>query len=172
MNIKPKVLGMSVGIGVVLQGLIVLVNLGLSAATLAAATSAGGGDSTLVAIVGMVSVLSFISCICALVFDAGFGALYAYLHSRESALTVADGALGGAATSALVRVISTLCTMCGTMGVTLAMSSSASQSGTAVMNAVLGGMVGLCTGIIGGAILGAIGGAIAGAVLRSQTAAV
>lgn len=173
MNIKSRALLTTVGIGVVLQGILVLLSIGLAAVTLASVSGAGGGDNSgLLAIAGLASVFGVVSCICALMFDAGAGALYAYMHSRQSALTVADGALGGAASSALVRVVTTLCSLCGTIGVTLAMSGSASGGGGAVVSSLLSGSVSMCIGILAGAILGAIGGAIGGAVLRSQTPAV
>lgn len=179
MNIKPKAVMMAAGAGVVFQGGIVVVNIAASL-MVNPAMMGGGSNEGLVMLAGVMGV---VLCLCALLLDGGVGALYAFMHSRETALTVGDAALGGGVSGLVTRIITSLCAMCANLAILPLM---AVQVGNATgdpsvgaltgmfgaMGGLIGGLIGVCIGAIVGIILGAIGGAIGGAVLRNQSAAV
>lgn len=179
MNIKPRAVLMAAGAGVVLQGAIVVVN--IAASLMVNPALMGGRPNEGLAV--MVSVMVIVLCLCALILDAGVGALYAFMHSREAALTVGDAAVGGGVAGLVTRIITSLCAMCVNLAV---IPLVAAQAGNVtgdpslgaltgmfgVMGGVVGGVIGVCIGAIVGIILGAIGGAIAGVVTRNQSTAV
>ena len=179
MNIKPRAVLMAAGAGVVLQGAIVVVNVAASLAMNPAMTGGRPNEGLTVIVSAMVVVL----CLCALILDAGVGALYAFMHSREAALTVGDAAIGGGVSGLVSRIITSLCAMCANLAI---IPLTAAQVGNATgdpsmgaltgmfgaMGGVVGGLIGVCIGAIVGIILGAIGGAITGAVTRNQSTAV
>jgi hypothetical protein len=179
MNIKPKAVMMAAGAGVVLQGAIVVVNVAASLMMNPAMTG-GKPNEGLAAIVGLMTV---VLCLCALMLDSGVGTLYAFMHSREAALTVGDAALGGGVSGLVTRVITSLCAMCVNLAVLPLMavrvgnatgdpSMGALTGMFGAMGGVVGGLIGVCLGAIVGVILGALGGAIAGVVVRNQSTAV
>jgi len=179
MNIKPRAVLMAAGAGVVLQGAIVVVN--VAAALMVNPAIMGGRPNEGLAVVA--SVMAVVLCLCALILDGGVGALYAFMHSREAALTVGDAAIGGGASGLVTRIITSLCSMCMTLAIVpLTAAQVGNVTGDPSVGAltgmfgaaggVIGGLIGVCLGAIVGVILGAIGGAIAGTVLRNQSAAV
>ncbi len=179
MNIKPRAVMMAAGAGVVVQGAIVVVNIAVSL-MVNPALMGGSSNDGLVALAGVMAV---VLCLCALVLDAGVGALYAFMHSRETALTVGDAALGGGVSGLVTRIITSLCAMCANLAILPLMAVQVGNATgdpsvgalTGMFGAaggIVGGLVGVCVGAIVGIILGAIGGAITGAVLRGQSAAV
>jgi hypothetical protein len=179
MNIKPKAVMMATGAGVVFQGAIVVVNIAASLMVNPAMMGGGSNDG----VVALIGVMSVVLCLCALILDGGVGALYAFMHSREAALTVGDAAIGGGVSGLVTRIVTSLCAMCVNLAI---IPLTAAQVGNVtgdpsmgaltgmfgMMGGVVGGIIGVCIGAIVGIILGAIGGAIAGAVLRGQSAAV
>ena len=179
MNIKPRAVMMAAGAGVVIQGEVVVVNVAVALMVNPAMTGGGSNDG----LVALAGVMAIVLCLCALVLDAGVGALYAFMHSREAALTVGDAALGGGVSGLVARIITSLCAMCANLAI---IPLTAAQVGNATgdpsmgaltgmfgaMGGVVGGLIGVCIGAIVGIILGAIGGAITGAVTRNQSTAV
>jgi hypothetical protein len=180
MNIKTRALLIAAGVGFVIQFIVSLLG---SAVQLGPMLTGSGGLPTDPS--GLMSVLGIVICLCALIVDVGIGALYAYLASREGALTLADGALGGAATGLLTRFISGLIGACiGILLVPLIISQTVGDvppdaagvvMGAGMAGGVIGAVIGVCVGLIIGGIGGAVGGAITGAVLsntgQSQTPA-
>ncbi len=179
MNIKPRAVLMAAGAGVVFQGAIVVVNI---AASLMVNPALMGGTPN-EGLVVMAGVMTVVLCLCALVLDGGVGALYAFMHSRETVLTVGDAAIGGGVSGLVTRIITSLCAMCANLAIlpllAVQAGNAAGDPGMGVltgmfgaMGGVVGGIIGVCIGAIVGVILGAIGGAIAGVVTRNQSTAV
>ena len=179
MNIRPKAVMMAAGAGVVFQGGIVVVNIAASLMVNPAMMGSAPNEGIML----VAGVVTGVFCLCALLLDAGVGALYAFMHSREIALTVGDAALGGGVSGLVTRIITSICAMCTNLAIVpLVATQMGSATGDPSLGAymgvagavggVVGGLINVCVSAIAGIILGAIGGAIAGALLRNQSAAV
>jgi hypothetical protein len=174
MNIKTRPLLIAAGVGAVVQ---VLYSLLSNAVSLAPMLSGQGLDLTQPSNLSLVT--GALACICTPVIGIGAGLLYAYLHGREAALTVADGAIGGAATGAIIQLIGGILGACLSLLVVPQVLQQATAQvppeaagialGAGIAGGIIGAAIGICIGLAIGAILGAIGGAIGGAVLGKSS---
>jgi hypothetical protein len=168
MKIMTRALLMAAGIGGVIQIIFQLINAG----TLILQFSAGGDPTQMTPITGIVGSLL---CLCALITDVGAGFLYAYLGGREAAVSLGNGALGGALAGLAARFVSSLVGSCVSLLVIPAFQQRAAAdlpselAGPAAGLGTAGGIVGIvfavCLFLVAGGVFGALGGAIGGATV-------
>ena len=168
MNLKTRPLLMAAGAGIVVQIIFLSINLGVGVTPYLIGSNPLE-YRTLVQGVGS------LICLCLLIFDVGVGFLYAYLGSRESALTAGNGAVGGAAAGLIARLVSTLVNSCLGLLIVPALIGQAAESGlpgatgvgfgTGVAAVVLSTVLSLCLFLVFGGIFGAVGGAIGSATV-------
>jgi hypothetical protein len=170
MNIKTRPLLIASGVGAVVQIIYSLISTGVSYGPALVGQTV---DVTQPSNLSLIT--SVLACLCVPIIGIGAGLLYAYLHSREAALTVGDGAIGGAATGALISLVGGLFGACvGLLLVpTLLQQATADippeaagiALGAGIAGGIIGAAIGICVGLVIGAVLGAIGGAIGGATM-------
>jgi len=109
---------------------------------------------------------------------SGTGLLYAYLHQRESHLTMEEGALGGALAAGTARIvaglfsmfISTMVSWFATRGLYQATAPSipTDLATVSLLSSILSSLPGLCFGVIIAAVLGGVGGLLGGSIFHSR----
>lgn len=168
MKIITRALLVAAGIGGAIQIVFQLINAG----TLIFQFNAGGDPTQMTTITGIVGSLL---CICALTADVGVGFLYAFFGRRDAAMSVGNGALGGALAGLTARFVSSLVGSCISLSVIPAFQTRAAAdlpselAGPAADLGVAGGIVGIffvvCLYLVAGGIFGAIGGAVGQAIM-------
>ena len=168
MKIITRALLIAAGVGGVFQIIFQLINAG----TLILQFSVGGDPTQMTPITGIVGGLL---CIFSLIMDVGAGFLYAYLGRREAAVSLGNGALGGALAGLAARFVSSLVGSCISVLVIPAFQTRAAAdlppelagptAGFGTAGGILGIVFVVCLFLIAGGVFGAIGGAVGGAIV-------
>lgn len=156
MKLNNKALMTSAGIG---AGVLILLSL-CSGGLLFLPLAGSDAASLLVTL----APASFVLACCGLIINLAIGFAYVYFAAQtDGSVQVADGAVGGAAATAIAAVIGGLLSSCLTLVAPFAIAASVGSSPDAVSiitGSLTGVAVAICGGLIGGAIVGAIGGLI------------
>ena len=123
------------------------------------------------------SLITLMSCLCGIgsIF-LGAGA-YAYLHNKESAIDIQDGAVGGGAVGALSYMVASIIGMIISFAFVLPNTLASAgmpadmpaEVGTAMaVGGVIGGIMGLCISVFLGGGVGAVSGAATAALLNRE----
>jgi hypothetical protein len=119
---------------------------------------------------GATAILGFVGLCLSPIVNAGIGVLYVYLHRREAQVMPEIGAMGGAASAALGRLVA------GVVSVFLSfittnmmmqqiagvenMFNDPAVAGIMAISTTVGGLFGICISGMIGALFGAIGGGL------------
>lgn len=185
MNIKSRPLMIAAGAGIAVQ--IVLTVLSTAASFLATPSAMIDPMApNAMPNMGLMGGLAFVGvavCCLMLLVDAGVGALYAWQHNKEEAITLQDGIIGGAAAGGAARIVSSVIGVIISLLMTpLLMDRMADQFGPEMMSpgigsnmmgvSLVGGAVGgvfnICFALVIGLALGAAGGGILAAISERQ----
>jgi hypothetical protein len=157
MKLNTKALMTAGGIGAVVQIVLTLCSGTILFLPLA-------GDSVDVAMLGMLGIAGTVLACCGWIINLAIGFGYVYFAAQtDGSVQVADGAVGGAAATAIAAVIGGLVSACLTIVAPFAIAASAGGSPDAVTiitNSIASVAGAVCGGLIGGAVVGAIGGLI------------
>lgn len=171
MNLKFRPFFLAAGIGLVIQVVITMGSVGASLFMMSTDYNTPA-ESTWV---GISLAATGLACFCPLIIDLGVGGLYPFLHARLVPVTIGEGVLGGAAASALARVVNSLVGIClNTLIIPFAFRNQMPGEmplevmGIMMGSSLIGGIVGLAFALIIGSVLGMIGGLI-GAALFGET---
>jgi hypothetical protein len=140
-------------------GAVVSIILSICANMVSFAPIVGAND---ISILGILGTVGTVALCCAWVINLAIGFAYVYFAAqRDGSVQVADGAVGGAISTAIAAFIGGLLTAC----IVFASPLLISQGNVDALTNNLGGILttvatAVCGGLIGGAIVGAIGGLI------------